>query len=89
MYFGCGCDTILELLNCLCRLLRNYIVQTRKGFYHTIHKMGMDILWASISVHLQNCENRLLACSCLSVCPPARPGAVEQLGSRWMDVHKI
>jgi hypothetical protein len=38
----------------------------------------------------QNCEKRLYASSCLPVCPSVRPSArMEQLGSHWMDFHKI
>jgi hypothetical protein len=33
---------------------------------------------------MQNCEKRLLASSCLSLCPSAR---MEQLGSPWTDLH--
>jgi len=41
-----------------------------------------------------NCEERLLASSCLSVCPPIRPSAypsvrVEQLVSHWTNFHGI
>jgi len=35
---------------------------------------------------LQNCEKRLLASSCLSVCPSIR---MEQRGFHWTDVHEI
>jgi len=38
----------------------------------------------------QNCEKRLLASSCLSVCPCVRPSVrMEQLGSNWTDFHEI
>ena len=34
----------------------------------------------------QNCEKRLLASSCLSVCQSVH---MEQLGSHWTDFHEI
>ena len=34
----------------------------------------------------QNLRTRLLASSCLSVCPSVR---MEQLGSHWMGFHEI
>jgi len=38
----------------------------------------------------QNCKQRLLASSCLSVCMSARPPArMEQLGCHWEDFHAI
>ena len=42
--------------------------------------------WRGFEARSRNCENRLFASSCLSVCPSAR---MEQLGSHWTDFHEI
>jgi hypothetical protein len=42
--------------------------------------------WSEQWTHLQNCDKRLLASSCLSVRPSI---CMEQLGSHWMDSCQI
>ena len=44
----------------------------------------------NFQVRSQNCEKRLLASSCLSVCLSVRPSIrMEQLRSHWMDFREI
>jgi len=41
-------------------------------------------------VRSENCEKRLLASSCLSVCPYVLPSVyMKQLGSHWSEFHEI
>ena len=45
---------------------------------------------ASGKASSQSCGKRLLASSCLSVCPSFHPSVrMEQLGSHWTDFHEI
>ena len=49
---------------------------------HRTHR----VKWLDFGRVRKYCENRLLASSCVSVCPPVR---MAKLGSHWTDFHEI
>jgi len=83
----------VRMMVCLCinsylqNLQERHLPKCAPIFHHSCWLNNDDDAPLPISLHLppQNCEKRLSASSCRSVCP----SACKQLSSHWTDFHEI